>query len=54
MSWDWKDVLQPLSVILSPDWTVEQSIVLLKEEGFEVGFVADNEEIIGYVTPLLY
>lgn len=51
MSWDWKDVLQPLSVILSPDWTVEQSIVLLKEEGFEVGFVADNEEIIGYVTP---
>lgn len=51
MSWEWKDVLLPLSVILSPDWTVEQSIVLLKEEGFEVGFVVDNEEIIGYVTP---
>lgn len=51
MHWDWKGVLQPIGLFVNSDMTVQHVFALLKEKESEVGFVLEDEEIIGYVTP---
>ncbi|WP_164525639.1 sigma 54-interacting transcriptional regulator [Siminovitchia acidinfaciens] len=50
MHWDWKGVLQPIGLFVNSDMTVKNVFALLKENESEVGFVLEDEEIIGYVT----
>ncbi|GIN90474.1 sigma 54-interacting transcriptional regulator [Siminovitchia terrae] len=52
MHWDWKGVLQPIRLFVNSGMTVQHVFALLKEEEAEIGFVLEDEEIIGYVTPL--
>src|SRR5690606_3183837 len=50
MHWDWKGVLQPIRLFVNSDMTVKEVFALLKEKEAEIGFVQEDEGIVGYVT----
>ncbi len=52
MHWDWKGVLQPIRLFVNSDMTVKHVFAQLKAKEAEVGFVLEDEEIVGYITPL--
>ena len=48
---EWKDVLEPISVIISKDATIKNAFIQLNRHSASIGFVTcSKDEIIGYFT----
>ncbi|WLR51325.1 sigma 54-interacting transcriptional regulator [Bacillus tianshenii] len=45
----WGDILQPIPLKLSKNSTIEEALTLFKENHCELGFVYEDNEVLGYV-----